>query len=122
MPRVGFHWPVRIALALAVVVAQVDPTNVEHWVFEEQMALRPRVAVFAIKQLDYFELVVATMGAFPPSLQAEWRDCVRSLLERSHYVRRVLLDVVGAARAAACYPRLFGGLRIQGPREQPVHH
>ena len=70
-----------------------DPElKLEHWDFEEQMALRPRVAVFAIQQLDYFELVVATMGAFPPSLLG------RVARLRTLRVRALTLCAAGAAR------------------------
>jgi hypothetical protein len=70
-----------------------DPAlTVEHWDFDEQMRLRPQVAVLATQQLDYFELVLVTMRAFPPSLQAEWQDYIRGLLARTPYIQRALLD------------------------------
>lgn len=70
-----------------------DPAlPVDRWDFDEQLHLRPQVAVLTVQRLDYFELVLATMGAFPRSLQAEWRDYIRGLLERNPYVRRALLD------------------------------
>ena len=70
-----------------------DPAlSVEQWDFAEELRLRPQVAVFVTQQLDYFELVVATMGVFPRALQTEWRDYIRGRLDRSPYVRRALLD------------------------------
>jgi hypothetical protein len=76
-----------------VYFALTDPTLVvEHWDFSEQMRLRPRVAVAATQQLDYFELVLVTIRAFPRSLQAEWQDYIRGILTRSPYIQRALLD------------------------------
>lgn len=70
-----------------------DPAlTVERWDFDEQMRLRPQVAVVTVQQLDYFELVLVTMAAFPRSLQAEWQDYIRGLLERTPYLQRALLD------------------------------
>ncbi|HTE85940.1 MAG TPA: hypothetical protein VK821_14520 [Dehalococcoidia bacterium] len=64
----------------------------EHWDFNEQMRLRPQVAIIATQQLDYLELVLITMRAFPRRLQAEWQDYIRGILERTPYMRRALLD------------------------------
>jgi hypothetical protein len=73
--------------------ALVDPAlAVDHWDFDEQMRLRPRVAMLAAQQLEYFELVLVTMVAFPHPLQAEWQDYIRGSLARSPYVQRALLD------------------------------
>lgn len=70
-----------------------DPAlSVEFWDFAEQMQARPRVAIVIIQQLDYFELVLATMTAFPRPLQAEWEDYIRGILGRSPYMQRALLD------------------------------
>lgn len=73
--------------------AMRDPTiDVERWDFDEQMRERPQVAMVIVQQLDYFELVLVTMEAFPRSLQEEWRDYIRGILGRSPYLRRALLD------------------------------
>jgi hypothetical protein len=70
-----------------------DPDlTVERWDFDEQMQEHPQVTMVIIQQLDYFELVLVTMVAFPRSLQDEWRDYIRGILGRSPYMRRCLLD------------------------------
>ena len=70
-----------------------DPElTVDRWDFDEQMRLRPQVALVTVQQLDYFELVLVTMGAFPRPLQVEWQDYISGILARSPYVRRALLD------------------------------
>lgn len=66
--------------------------TVEHWDFDEQMRLRPQVAMVATQQLDYFELALVTMRAFPRPLQEEWQDYIRGMLERTPYMQRALLD------------------------------
>ena len=33
-----------------------------------------------------------TISSFPRSLQAEWRDYIRGLVERNPYMQRALLD------------------------------
>jgi hypothetical protein len=76
-----------------VYFALTDPRlTVERWDFNEQMHLRPQVAVAATQQLDYFELVLVTIRAFPRSLQTEWQDYIRGILTRSPYMQRALLD------------------------------
>jgi hypothetical protein len=76
-----------------VYFALTDPAlNIEHWDFDEQMRVRPQVAIVATQQLDYFELVLVTMAAFPRPLQLEWEDYIRGLLARTPYTRRALLD------------------------------
>jgi hypothetical protein len=73
--------------------AMTDSTlTVEHWDFDAQMRLRPQVAIVATQQLDYFELVLVTMRAFPRSLQEEWQDYIRGMLTRTPYMRHALLD------------------------------
>lgn len=73
--------------------ALIDPAlSVERWDFREQMRERPQVAIVAVQQLDYFELVLVTMGAFPRDLQEEWKDYIRGLLSRTPYIRRALMD------------------------------
>ena len=70
-----------------------DPAlTVDRWDFDEQMRERPQVAVVTVQQLDYFELVLVTMAAFPRPLQAEWQDYIRGLLARTPYLQRALLD------------------------------
>jgi hypothetical protein len=70
-----------------------DPgLRVDRWDFNEQMRVRPKVAIMATQQLDYFELVLITIKAFPRPLQEEWRDYIRGLLERTPYLRSALLD------------------------------
>jgi hypothetical protein len=70
-----------------------DPAlTVERWDFDEQMRLRPQVAMVTTQQLDYFELVLVTMRALPRSLQAEWEDYIRGILSRNPYMQRALLD------------------------------
>jgi HrpA-like RNA helicase len=66
--------------------------SVSHWDFDEQMRVRPQVAIVTTQQLDYFELVLVTMRAFPRPLQAEWQEYIRGILARSPYMQRALLD------------------------------
>jgi hypothetical protein len=46
----------------------------------------------AVQQLDFFELVLVSIEAFPSSLQAEWRDSIRGLLGRNPSMQRALLN------------------------------
>jgi hypothetical protein len=46
----------------------------------------------AVQTLDYYELVLVTMAAFPGSLQTEWQDYLRGQLMRAPYLRRAVLD------------------------------
>jgi hypothetical protein len=70
-----------------------DPALVvDRWDFDEQMRLRPQVAIFTVQQLDCLELVLVSIAAFPHALQAEWRDYIRLRLQRNPYMRRALLD------------------------------
>ena len=70
-----------------------DPAlAIERWDFEEQMRLRPQIAMFTVQQLDYFELVLVSIEAFPRPLQAEWRDYIGGMLGRNPYMQRALLD------------------------------
>jgi len=45
-----------------------------------------------VQQLDYFELVLVSIEAFPRRLQAEWRDYIGGMLGRNPYMQRALLD------------------------------
>lgn len=73
--------------------ALVDPAlSIDRWDFDEQMRLRPQVAMVAAQTLDYFELALVTMVAFPRPLQTEWQDYIRGLLARTPYLQRALLD------------------------------
>lgn len=66
--------------------------TLERFDFEEEMRQRPQAAMVTVQQLDFFELVLVTMAAFPPSLQAEWQDYIRGMLARNPYMRRACLD------------------------------
>lgn len=51
----------------------------------------PRLVLIAAQTLDYFELILVTMAALPPSLRDEWRDYIRSQLRRQRYLQRVVV-------------------------------
>lgn len=50
-----------------------------------------RTLLLATQMLDYFELVLVTVDMFPPPLQEEWRDYIRTQLRRLPYLRAVVL-------------------------------
>src|SRR5690242_17092111 len=61
------------------------------WDFERLRAEDSRLVIYTAQVLDYYELVLVTMGAFPRHLRNEWQDYIRSQLQRQPFVRRVLL-------------------------------
>lgn len=70
-----------------------DPKYAEgDWVFEQLRREDPRLILVSAQVLDYYELVLVTMGAFPRHLRAEWQDYIRNMLERQPFVRSVLLN------------------------------
>lgn len=50
----------------------------------------PRLVMMAAQTLDYFEMILVTMNAFPRGLQEEWRDYIRGQLRRQPYLQRVV--------------------------------
>jgi hypothetical protein len=59
----------------------------------EELALEqenPRLVIIAAQTLDYFELILVTMTALPPTLREEWRDYIRNQLRRQRYLQRVV--------------------------------
>jgi hypothetical protein len=61
------------------------------WDFERLRTQDTRLVVYSAQVLDYYELVLVTMGAFPRDLREEWQDYIRNQLQRQPFVRRVLL-------------------------------
>ncbi|HZQ38749.1 MAG TPA: hypothetical protein VFD32_22685 [Dehalococcoidia bacterium] len=70
-----------------------DPKYAEgEWDFEQLRQEDTRLILVSAQVLDYYELVLVTMGAFPRHLRAEWQDYIRNQLQRQPFVRRVLLS------------------------------
>ncbi len=69
-----------------------DPKYAEgDWEFEQLRGEDTRLILVSAQVLDYYELVLVTMGAFPRHLREEWQDYIRNQLRRQSFVRRVLL-------------------------------
>ncbi len=69
-----------------------DPKYAEgEWGFDALRREDPRLVLVAAQVLDYYELVLVTMGAFPRHLREEWRDYIRTMLQRQPFIRSVLL-------------------------------
>jgi hypothetical protein len=51
----------------------------------------PRLVMIAAQTLDYFELILVTMAAFPRRLQDEWRDYIVGQFRRQRYLYRVVV-------------------------------
>ncbi|HLZ70273.1 MAG TPA: hypothetical protein VKV26_10245 [Dehalococcoidia bacterium] len=69
-----------------------DPKYAEgEWDFARLRGEDPRLILVCAQVLDYYELVLVTMGAFPRHLRQEWQDYIRSMLQRQSVVRQVLL-------------------------------